>query len=158
QRGWIAAGVDSSGLAAESREVALGGGRTLGGCGELATQIALGLAELPQRRAEPGGPVCTRFTPRAERRLDKVDRPVERLEGALEPACRCEQRLQRPDAGAPDTQSRRRGRERSLCLRSLVVGRDRRTLRDPRLLRKRLRLLREGAAACLELEQDRFGR
>src|SRR5207248_1610730 len=69
---------------------------------ELAPQHALCLAELTQCRAETGGPVGSGLAPRAQRRLDDVDRPVERVERSLESAGRREQRLQRPGAGPPD--------------------------------------------------------
>ena len=72
------------------------------GC-ELAAQRALGLAELAQRRAERGGALGAGLAAGAQRRLDDVDRAVERLERALEPRRRGEQRL-----AASATSARRR--------------------------------------------------
>ena len=135
----VAAGDDRSGRTTEPHEVAFRGGGAFRRGRELAPQHALGFAELTQCRAETRGPVGSGLPPRAERRLDDVDRPVERVERPLESAGRREQRLQRPGTGPPDAQPWRGRCERGLCLLRLLVGAGRSTLGEASLIRQRPR-------------------
>ena len=143
--------------AAEPREVALCGRRSFDGSSELAAQRALGIAELAQRGAERSRAARAGFAACAQRRLDDVDRMVERLERALEARGRGEQSLERGRRGAADAKPRRGSGERRLRLLGLLVGARGGTLREPCLFGERLCLVGERGTARLELEQHRLG-
>jgi hypothetical protein len=84
----VALEADVGGRAAEPGEIAFGGGGRIDRTREPAAEIALLLAELPQRRAERRRAVGAGLAARAKGGLDDVDRSVERVKSTLEPLCR----------------------------------------------------------------------